>query len=253
MGSALIFGGSGKIARHLILLLRQENYTVHGIIRNPEQSESLAVLGCHAIVQSIETSSVSELASTVLEVNPDVVIWSAGASTGGYGDPARHRSISRDGAIKAIDALREAGFKKRYIIVSSMDLRDRQKVPYPSWYDDRDKAISDKVWEDISAYMNAKLEADKALVTGNTRRELQYTIVRPNLLSQDPASGKIFAGKIHLVKTISREDVAQVILECIKDKRTVGLTFDITGGDLEIGEAVKQVVEKGMDTFDGMF
>ncbi len=253
MTTALIFGGSGKIARHLTRLLIQQNYTVHGIIRNPNQSESLEELGSHPIVQSIELSSVLELADTIHTINPDVVIWSAGASTGGYGDPARHRSISRDGAVKAIDALYEAGYRKRYIIVSSMDLRDREKIPYPEWYDDQDKAISDKVWQDIPAYMDAKLQADNALVTGNARRGLKYTIVRPNLLNQQPATGKIFAGKIHMVNTVSREDVAQVIFACIKDDRTIGFAFDVTGGEIPIQKAIEQAVEQGMDTFKGMY
>lgn len=73
--------------------------------------------------------------------------------------------------------------------------------------------------------MDAKLQADKALVTYNARRGSKYTIVLPNLLSQDPATGNIFAGKIHIVNTISREDVARVILACIIYDRTLGLAF----------------------------
>lgn len=253
MKNVLILGGSGKVARYLTQLLIQENYIVHGIIRNSDQSKSLRELGSHPIVQSIEACSVSELAATISDIDPDIVIWSAGAGTNGYGDPARHRSISRDGAVKAIDALHAAGYKKRYIIVSSMDLRNREKVPYPEWYDDQDKAISDKVWQDIPAYMESKLQADKALVAHNVTRDLKYTIVRPNLYNQDPATGKVSAGKIHMVNTVSREDVARVILACIEDDRTIGLAFDVAGGEIPIAKAIDQVVEKGMDTFVGMF
>ena len=186
--TALIFGGSGKVSRALTPLLTAATppWTVYSVIRNSSQSASLQSLGAQPIVQSIEDSSVSDLASTIRKHAPDVVIWSAGA---GGGDPSRTDTIDRKGAIKSFDACAEAGVK-RYIIVSALDTRDREKST-PPWYDDDDKARSDRLWTAIGAYMHAKFDADKDLVTGNARRKLDYTIVRPGHLTEDPGKGMV--------------------------------------------------------------
>ncbi len=253
MPTALIFGGSGQIARHLTTLLINKNYTVHSIIRNSAQSSSLTSLGAHPIVQSIDTSSVSELASTIRDCSPDVVIFSAGAGAAGGIDTLRHRTVDRDGAIKSFDATAEAGGTKRYIIVSAIDVRDRDSKPVPGWYDDNDKKSSDELWGAIPAYMNMKLAADRDLVTGNSRRGLEYTIVRPNNLSNDPGTGAVSAGRVHLVAPVSRQDVAEVIVACIEDERTVGFAFDVTPGDVPIKQAVAKVVQEKLDTFKGYY
>lgn len=77
--------------------------------------------------------------------------------------------------------------------------------------------------------------------------------MRPGGLNTEPEKGKIEAGKVHLSTTISREDVAQVVKMCIEDESTIGLAFDVVGGDTPIAEAVKDVTTKRTDTFDGYY
>ena len=168
--------------------------------------------------------------------DPDVVIWTARAGANRDGTSSLHNSIDRDGAIKTMDAVAEAGgdtSKRRFIIISALDTpldtRDRETRPVPSWYDDSDKTVSDEVWDQIPAYMMAKLGADKELVTGNDRR-LRYTTMKPNWPTVDRGSGKVQAGKISLKEKVSREDVAQVVMACIENKETVSLAFNVSGG-----------------------
>ncbi|MCJ1239798.1 hypothetical protein MMC14_007796 [Varicellaria rhodocarpa] len=257
MPSAVVFGGFGQIARYLTCLLISKNYTVHSLIRDSSQSESLELLGAHPIIQSFSTATISELVSTIRTYDPDVVIWAAGAGANGYGTPSLHNFIDRDGAIKAMDAVAEAGrdpSKRRFIIISALDTRDRETRPMPSWYDDSDKAVSDAVWDQIPAYMMAKLGADKELVTGNDRRRLRYTIVRPNWLTVDHGSGKVQAGKISLKEKVSREDVAGVVMACIENEETIGQAFDVSGGgDMLIQEAVAQVGREKINVFEGYY
>ncbi|KAI9663274.1 MAG: hypothetical protein M1821_008322 [Bathelium mastoideum] len=249
MPTTLIFGGSGKVARHLTRQLVSQSHTVHSIIRSPSQISELQALGAKPIVQSIEESSVSQLASTIKQCNPDTVVWSAGA---GGGNPERTKSVDHEGAIKSFDACSEAGVK-RYIIVSAVDVRDRSKNVYPDWYDEPSKNRSDRVWGAIGVYMEAKLQADRNLRTQNAKRQLDYTIVRPGGLSTEPGSGTVAAGKVGLERTISREDVATVVIECMKNDRTIGMAFDIVGGETPIQQAVEQVVEGKVDTFEGQY
>ncbi|KAI1842952.1 hypothetical protein JX265_001665 [Neoarthrinium moseri] len=246
--NVLIFGGSGKCARHVTRLLAGAGYNVHSVIRNPEQKSDIEGLGGKPIVQSIEDSSVDDMAKTIADVKANTVLWCAGA---GGGNPERTKAVDNEGAIRSMDATAKAGVK-RYIIISAVDVRDREK-PEPEWYNDADRDRSKKVWEFIGPYMDAKFAADRSLVTENGRRGLDYTIVRPGGLSQDPAKGTIAAGEVHLDTTISREDVAAVVVECVKKDGTKGLVFDIVGGDTKISDAVADVVEKKIDTFKGRY
>lgn len=55
------------------------------------------------------------------------------------------------GAIKSFDATSNAGVK-RYIIVSALDVRDKSR-PQPDWYDEKDEAMSKRVWGVIGPYL----------------------------------------------------------------------------------------------------
>ena len=212
---------------------------------------SLSALGAQPIVQSIEESSVSDLASTIAQTEPDVVVWSAGA--GGKDGPHRTDAVDRVGAIKVFDALAEAKFGGHFILVSAVDMRDREHKPVPDWYDSNDVRRSDGVWSAIGNYMRAKLAADIDLRTKNAQRNLKYTILRPGGLSEQPGTGRVAAGKVHLNAMIPREDVAATIFACIENPGTVGLAFDLVGGDVPITEAVNGVVERKEDTFEGFY
>lgn len=247
--TTLIFGGSGKVSRCLTRLLVSQGSTVHSVIRNPAQESELSDLGAHPIVQSIEESSVDDLAQTIKKCKPDVVVWSAGA---GGGNPERTEKVDKEGAIKSFDATSQAGVK-RYIIVSAIDVRDRENKPVPDWYNEDDRNRSERVWGAIGPYMKAKFAADRDLVTNNSKRGLDYTIIRPGGLSQDPGKGTIAAGKVHLGAMISREDVAAAIVAAMKEPKTIGLAIDMVGGDVPVEEAIRKAAEEKQDAFEGHY
>lgn len=247
--NVVLFGGSGKVARHITRLLSAEGHTVHSIIRNPDQKAEIENLGGKPIIQSIEDSSVDDMAKTIRNAKANAVIWSAGA---GAGDPARTKAVDKEGAIRSMDATAQAGVK-RYIIVSAVDMRDRENKPEPEWYNDGDRERSNRMWDALKHYMEAKLAADRNLVTENGRRKLEYTIVRPTGLSQEPGKGRIDAGKVHIGQNISREDVASVILECLKQEGTKGLAIDCVGGDVPVADAIAKVAKERLDSFEGRY
>lgn len=245
----LLFGGSGKVARHITRLLAAEGHNVHSIIRNPDQTSDVESLGGKPIVQSIEESSVDDMVQTIQETKSNAVIWAAGA---GGGNPERTRAVDNEGAIKSMDATAKSGVK-RYIIVSAVDVRDRENKPSPEWYNEGDQQRSDRVWTAIKPYMEAKFAADRSLAAENGRRGLEYTIVRPGGLSNDPGKGTVAAGKVHLNNMVSREDVAATVIQCLKDDGTKGLAFDIVGGETPIADAVAEVANGKVDTFAGRY
>jgi nucleoside-diphosphate-sugar epimerase len=138
-----------KVARHLTSKLVASSYTVHSVIRKESQVSDLEALGAKPVLQSVEESNVDQITATIKKCNPNVVIWSAGAGAGGAertkavdhmgkskvivdSNKAFCILISRLGAVKVFDAIAAAGVK-RFIIVSAVDIRDRENKPVPEW------------------------------------------------------------------------------------------------------------------------
>lgn len=254
MPNTLIIGGHGKVARQLTRILRTDRkprHTVYNLIRSESQIPTIASLGGEPIVQSLEDSTVSALAQTISKCNASAVVFSAGA---GGGNPERTQLVDHHGAIKAMDAAVQAGVT-RFVMVSALDVRDRDTKPVPVWYSEGDRERSDRVWSALGPYLLAKLAADRELRTGNGKRGLRYTIVRPGALSDEPGVGRVVAGKVGMGNMISREDVARVVAECLDNEGTVGLAFDVIGCgqgkvDKAVAEAVEDVVQERVDCFE---
>lgn len=271
MPVVLIVGGHGQVAQQITKQLvaaaaaavkdspatttARTTYTVHSLIRNPDQAPAIEKLGAHPVIQDLEAASVPDLLTILSRVRPQVVIWAAGA---GYtATAAQIDAIDHKAAIRVMDALAIAANAgecgKRLLSISSLDLRDRQTRPVPDWYTADDETRSEKLWTSIGAFLAAKLKADRALRTGNDRRGLEYTMVRPGGLSNDPGVATVSAGKVHLGTMISREDVASVVVACIDTPDTIGLAFDVVGGSVRIKDAVKSIGEHKIDTFEGYY
>jgi len=252
MPTTLIFGGSGKVARHLTRILVTETspaHEVYSIIRNPNQLSELIALGAKPIVQSIEEASVSDLVLTLKNTKPDAVVWAAGA--GDDDDITRLAAVDRDGAIKVMDACAKAGVK-RLITVSAMDVRDHSKTA-PDRYDEGTRERAAKVFQTIQPFMDAKFASDKELVIGNKTRKLDYTIVRAAGLGNQPGVGTVSAGKVQLAKVVKREDLARVVAQCMEEPGTIGLVFDVAAGNTPIAEEVSRVAIERIDVFDGFY
>ncbi|KAH7320589.1 NAD-dependent epimerase/dehydratase [Stachybotrys elegans] len=254
MSTALIFGGNGKTARHLTTILRnlESPHRVYSVIRNPDQIPDLEALGANPIVQDIVTATETDFIDIIERTRPSVVVWAAGGK-----DAQSAEAVDRDGAIRAMDALSKAAIPmKRYIVISALDVRDREKKPLPDWYTAADEKLSDRMWGVIGPIMRAKLAADTELRVGNAARKLHYTIVRPGGLTELPNVGRIRAGKVGVIGMIPREDVAKVINAAIHNSGTFGLAFDILGptlGSPTVEDAVSQVADKQEDTFEGYY
>ena len=252
MSSILLIGGNGLLARTVTQQFASKGIAVHSVIRNPNQVSELKNLGAMPIVQSVEDSSVSDFVKIIKDIKPGVVIWSAGAGAGSA-SAKRIKSVDTEGHIKVVDAVaqaaEEAGTTRRYITVSSLEVRDEVKKPVPDWYDEDDRRFSKWVWPMFRTYYRARLASDKNLVEGNGQRKLDYTIVRPGWMSQSPGTGKIGAGKCKISGKVSREDVTAVLELCMSNSRTIGLAFDVAGGDVP----VKKAVDEAADSFEGYY
>lgn len=255
MPSVLIFGGSGTVAKFITAGLIKKGYQVFSVIRQEEHIPSLHELGVTPIVQSLETATVADLASTIRTYAPDTVIFAAGAGLRGLEDPNLSTVVDRDAAIRVFDAIVDAGGTKRLLLLSTIDARNRDKE-VPGWYSEEDRKGSEALWGMLPVYMQAKFEADKDLVEENERRGLQFTIIRPTWYENGEGAGrtgKVNAGPGSFEPKISREDVADVIVACVENPATMGCIFGVSGGKVGIEDAVRKVAEEKVNSFGEMF
>src|SRR4051794_32582003 len=206
-----IAGGHGKIALHLERLLSQSGHGVCGLIRNRAHEAAVHAAGAEPVLCDME--AVDDLAPFI--DGADAVVFAAGAGPGS--GPERKKTVDLGGALKLLDAARRTG-ARRYLIVSSIGADD------PS-------AGS----EQMRPYLEAKAEADERLAES----DLDWTIVRPGRLTNDPGTGRVTLTTDMSVRgDIPRADVARVLAASLGDPNAIGKTFVAVSGDTPVDEAV---------------
>ena len=211
MSTIAIAGGHGKIALILGRLLAERGDTVRGLIRNPDQADDLRAVGIEPVIADLESES--DIASAIR--GADAVVFAAGAGPGS-GD-ARKKTVDLGGAVKLVEAAKAAGVS-RYLIVSSMGA---------------DKAPADGA-DGFGAYLQAKFEADEAVRASG----LDYTVVRPGGLTDDPGTGLVTIAEHTERGQIPRADVAAVFAACLDTPSTIGQSFDLISGTTPIPDAL---------------
>jgi uncharacterized protein YbjT (DUF2867 family) len=205
-----IAGGHGQIALRLTRLLSERGDQVRSLIRNPDHADDVREAGGDPVVCDLEEADDALVANAVS--GADAVVFAAGAGPGS--GPQRKGTMDLGGAVKLIEAAKAGGIR-RYVMVSSINAD-------PNHQGD----------DTFSVYLRAKGEADAEL----TASGLDYTIVRPGPLTNDPGTGRVAldAGR----GDVTRDDVAAVLAAVIHEPGTIGRTFDLSGGDTPIDEAL---------------
>jgi uncharacterized protein YbjT (DUF2867 family) len=206
-----IAGGHGKIARLLEGLLVKRGDAAIGLIRNPDHADDLRELGAEPVLCDLEGDC--DVAASI--EGADAVVFAAGAGPGSGAE--RKRSMDLGGALKLIEAAK-ANAISRYLIVSSMGAADPPAEGGDAFGD----------------YLRAKSEADRAVAASG----LDYTIVRPGRLTDDPGNGLVKLAPRLERGSVPRADVAAVLLACLEFENTIGRDFDLLSGETPIEEAL---------------
>ena len=211
----VIAGGHGQIALHLERRLAERGHEPVGIVRNPDHVGDLETIGARAVVLDLEQASVDEVAQVVH--GADAVVFAAGGGPGS--GSARKETVDKGAAILLADAAEQAGVR-RYLMVSAIGTEQA----------DPD---SDEVFQ---AYLRAKQAADDDL----RGRDLDWTVVKPGRLTDDPGTGRVRVGAPGSIEygEIPRDDVAAVLAALLDAAAGVRTTFDLVGGDTAISDAL---------------
>jgi uncharacterized protein YbjT (DUF2867 family) len=194
--------------------LRERGDEPRPLIRDPGQAAELEQFG-EPVRVDLEAADEAEVARAIEGM--DAVVFSAGAGPGS--GPERKWTVDYGGAVKLIAAAKAGGIS-RYVIVSSQG------------------ADPDAEGDDTFAvYLRAKGKADEELRGSG----LDYSIVRPTGLTDEPGTGTVEIAEQVEHGQISRDDVASVLVAVLDDPATIGKTFAVGPGDVPIAEAVAQL------------
>src|SRR5919202_1788583 len=180
-----IAGGHGKIARLLTHRLSQRAIGVSALIRNPDHADDVRAAGAEPVLCDLEEAAEEAVADALDGV--DAVVFAAGAGPGS--GPERKWTVDHAGATKLAAAAQAKGIR-RYLMVSSIGADPAREGD-----------------DTFSVYLRAKGQADADLQASG----LDYTIVRPASLTDDPATGRVNLADRVGGGSISREDVAAVL------------------------------------------
>jgi uncharacterized protein YbjT (DUF2867 family) len=214
----VIAGGHGQIALRLERLLAARGDDVAGIIRKPEQADDLRAAGAEPVVLDLESASVDEVAAALR--GADAAVFAAGAGPGS--GTARKETVDHAAAVLFADAAERAGVR-RFLVISSMGA----DAPPPPGTDDV-----------FAAYLRAKAAADDDI---RSRTDLDWTILRPGRLTDDPGTGRVHLAARTGRGAVPRDDVAAVLAELIDTPSTAGLTLELTSGATPVAVAVKDI------------
>ncbi|MGM9891274.1 NAD(P)H-binding protein [Limosilactobacillus sp.] len=213
MSKVFVAGGSGRVATELIKdLVAAGNEVVAGA-RHPEKIINLASV---TPVNLDLHGDVTKIAS--LMVGSSAVYFVAGS---------RGKDLLQTdamGAVKTMQAAQRSGIK-RYIMLSSMyALQPEKWADYPAL-------------AEITDYNIAKFFADDYLIHST---DLDYTIIQPASLTEEPATGKVTFGE-GADTTNPIPDVAQVLADVLEADNTIGKVILMRSGETPIHEAIANV------------
>ncbi|TNC27326.1 NAD(P)H-binding protein [Amycolatopsis alkalitolerans] len=213
----VIAGGHGNIALRLERQLAANGDQAVGIIRNRDHAADLREAGAEPVVLDLESVSAEEVAEVLK--GADAAVFAAGAGPGS--GMARKDTVDR-GAAALFGAVCERAGVRRHVQIGSMGVGRR---PRPG---------TDEVY---AAYLLAKEAAEVDLRT----RDLDWTILRPGRLTNEPPAGEVHLAESVEYGEISREDVASVIVAILEEGRTFRRTFEVVGGNTPIAEAITRL------------
>ncbi len=222
----VIAGGHGKIGLRLAALLTGRGDLVTSVVRNPDHRGDVETTGASVALVDLESASAATLA--VHLDGADAVVFAAGAGPGS--DVARKDTVDRAAALLLADAARIAGVR-RYLLVSATGV-DTPPV-----------AGTGEAW---AAYLLAKKAAEDAV----RATDLEWTILRPGRLTDDPGTGKVLlapppaarsasmVGSESSSSAITRDDTAAVLAALLDTPGTAGQVLELQQGEIGDVEAV---------------
>ena len=213
----LIAGANGKVGTILSgKLWGHSGFSPVGLIRDGRQQTKFTALGVPSVVGDLEEGVSSFL------LGLDAVIFTAGS--GGRTGPEKTTDVDQNAAIKLMGDCESAGVR-RFLMVSAIGADPNSESTR------------------IQHYLRAKGVADSRLRSS----KLDYTIIAPGTLIDERGTGRIQVAKdLGFHGYLPREDLADSIIECLKNFNSIGKTIQVVSGGQKVKDAIVGLVGGGL-------
>ena len=206
MSKILTIGANGQIGRLFCTKAKAAGLENRAMVRSEEQREAFEAQGIQSVVGDLE----GEFAHAFEGCTRVVFTAGSGGSTGGD----KTLLVDLYGAIRSIEESEARGVE-HFVMVSAMRAEKPLAAP-PS----------------LRHYMVAKLLADQRLLESSVRS----TILRPGRLTDEAGSGRVRTTTAGEGVDISRENVADCVLEALRNPPTQDRVVDLLDGQSPIGD-----------------
>ncbi len=205
----LVVGATGGTGRKLVEQLKKKNHEPIAMVRDGADTSGLP-----ADVER-RCGDVEALERSVLK-GVDAIIFAAGS--GSKTGPEKTIDVDQEGAKALIDLAKAEGIS-HFVMLSAKGV-------------DSPEAAS----EGMRHYMRAKRDADDYLIASG----LDYTIVRPVLLTHNAGTGRVtLAETVDPHTEVSREDVAAILAQSLDVQTARNRIFELTSGGTPVEDALE--------------
>ena len=209
----VVAGANGLTGRIVLRMLAEAGHQPVAMIRDFAQRDELEALGAECRIGDLE----KPVGYAVRGCRGAIFAAGSGSKTG----PEKTTDVDQNGAMAFIETCVRMN-ARRFVMLSSIAVDAPERGP-----------------ENLHHYFRAKATADRHLQASG----LNYTIVRPGFLTNEPGTGAIATGDdlgplAKETHTVTREDVARVLVDCLALDNTIEKTFEMIGGETPIADAL---------------
>ncbi len=209
MSTTLVIGANGQIGRLFCQKAKAAGLPIRAMVRSDEQRARFEAQGIEAVVGDLEGDFFHAFDGC------DRVVFTAGSGGSTGGD--KTLLVDLYGAIRAVAESETRGVS-HFVMVSALRA-EKPLAAVPA----------------MRHYMVAKLLADQRLLESR----VLATVLRPGRLTDEAGSGRVRTKAADGAGfDISRENVADCILEALRHPPTEDRVIDLLDGETPIAEAI---------------
>ncbi|WP_426485204.1 SDR family oxidoreductase [Flavobacterium sp. 2] len=206
-----VIGGNGRVGALLVTKLASQHQVLSGS-RNPNPDNNLDS------VEQVYIDLLGDVDTIAESMNGVDAVYFVSGSRG-----KNLLQIDLHGAIKSMQAAEKAGVK-RYIMLSSVFALQPER-----W--------NESFLGNLTDYNIAKHYADVYLTT---QTQLDYTILQPGALKEEPGTGKIETNVTNPGSN-SIANVVATLVSILENNSTIGKVILMRDGNTPIAEALHQI------------
>jgi uncharacterized protein YbjT (DUF2867 family) len=211
----VVVGAHGRTGIKIVEQLIAAGDGVVATIRDPRQMADMVKRGAETVILDLEASTGPDFATQFK--GADAVVFAAGSGTG------ESSEIDSKGVRKTLRAAEKVGVR-RYVAISSIGASTGMRLS------------GDWATDEMKDYYKHKRLAGKAIMNSG----LDWTIVEPGELTDGMGTGKVTLSLEAIPpRSVSRADVAAVVVAALKAPKTVHKALQLTSGKTAIADAIK--------------